>query len=162
MLKEREWLRAEQSGQEDLAEAMFARVVAEMPAVEPSAGFVGRTVRIAWQARGRRLLARRAALIAAAILIGMAGAGSIHALAMLAAGLVVRGTVVASQALVWLLVSAEEGIRWWWIAERIGTAVRVAVATPSTGAALMAGYVMMLLAIYAFGRLLGPTLKNFF
>ena len=141
---------------------LFAHLVAEMPRVEPSTGFVDRTMRVAWQARRRRRLARRAAIIAATILIGIAGAGSIHELATLSMSLVVRGTVLGSQALVWLLVSAGEGIRWWWIAERIGTAVRVAVAAPSTGAAVMAGEMIMLLAIFAFQRLLGPTLKDEF
>jgi hypothetical protein len=154
MPNERQWLQAEQGGQDELAEMIFARVVAEMPPIEPSTGFVDRTVRAACQVRTHRRLVRRVALIAAALLISIAGAGSIYELTALATSLIVRSTVVLSHGLVWFLTSASEGVRWWWIAERIGTAVRDTVATPSTAAILAAVEMIALLAIYAFQRVL--------
>ena len=134
--------------------------MAEMPSIEPSTDFVGRTVRAAWQARSRRLLVKRLALIAAAVLISIAGAGSSYELTALAIGLVVRGTVVFSHGLVWFVTSASEGARWWWIAERIATAVRETIATPSTAASFAAVEMIALLTLYAFQRLLGEDLDR--
>jgi len=110
--KERQWLQAEQSGQEELAEMMFARLVAEIPTVGPSTDFVARTVRAAWQGRRRRRLVRRFALIAAAVLF-IAGVGTIYELIVPGIGLAARGAVLFSHGLVWLLSSASEGVRWW-------------------------------------------------
>ena len=120
MPNEREWLQAEQNGQDALAETMFARVVADMPSVQPGADFVGRTVQVAWRARARRRMVVRFASIAAALLIGIATLGSMYELSALAVGLAARGTVAFSHGLVWLLASASQGAKWWWIAERIG------------------------------------------
>ena len=161
MTNERQWLHAEQSGQEELAERIFARLVAEMPPIEPSAEFLDRTVRAAWQARVRRRLIRRVALIAAALMISIGGVGAIYELTGLATGLGVRVTVEFSRGLVWFLTSAGEGASWWWIAERIGTAARVTIAAPSMAAGIAAMEMLALLAIYAFGRLLGEDLQRY-
>jgi hypothetical protein len=160
MPNERQWLQAEQSGQEELAERIFARVVAELPPIEPSTGFLNRTVQRAWQARTRRRHVRCVALIAAALFITIAAVGSIYELTALAMGLVVRGTLVFSHGLVWLLTSAGEGARWWWIAARIGAAVRDTIAAPSAAASVAAAEMVGLLAIYAFQRLLGADLDR--
>jgi hypothetical protein len=159
MPNQRQWLQAEQSGQEELAEKAFARVIAEMPAIEPSADFVNRTVRVAWQAHARRRLVRRAALIAAALLITIVGVGLIDALTAPAISIAGRVAVLFSQGLVWLLTSASEGARWWWIAERMGTAVRDTIAVPSAAASIAVIEMIGLLGIYAFQRLL-PEARN--
>jgi hypothetical protein len=159
MPDERQWLQAEQSGQDDLAEKAFARVVAEMTAVDPSADFINRTVRLAWQAHARRRLVRRAALIAAALLITIVSIGLIYALTALAIGMVGRVAVLFSHGLVWLLTSASEGVRWWWVAERMGTAVTDTVAIPSAAVSIAVIEMIGLLGIYAFQRLL-PKARN--
>ena len=161
MTNERQWLHAEQSGQEELAERIFARLVAEMPPIEPSADFLDGTVRAAWQARTRRRLIRRVALIAAALLISIGGVGAIYELTGPATSLAVRVMVVFSHGLVWFLTSAGEGVSWWWIAERIGTAARVTIAAPSTAAGIAAIEMLALLAIYAFKRLLAQDLQRY-
>jgi hypothetical protein len=155
MPKERQWLHAEQSGEDEPAEMIFARLVADMPPIEPSTGFVERTVRAACRAHNRRRLVRRFALIAAALLLTIAGAGSFYELAALATSLILRSTVVFSHALVWFLTSASEGARWWWIPERIGTAISDTIAAPSTAATLAGVEMLVLLVIYAFQRVLG-------
>jgi hypothetical protein len=154
MPNDRQWLQAEQRGQDELAEMGFARLVAEMPPIEPSADFVHRTVQAAWRTRTRRRLVMRLTRIAAALVIGTLSVGSMYELSVLAVGLLVRGTVVFSHGLVWFLTSASEGARWWWIAERIGTAVSDTIAVPSTAAAVAAVEMIAVLAIYAFQQLL--------
>ncbi len=155
MPNERQWLRAEQSGEDELAETMFASLVAQIPPIEPSADFVDRTVQAAWRARTRRRLVTRIAVTVAAIFIAIAGAGSIYELTPLATSLAARGAILFSQGLVWLLTSASGAARWWWIAERVGTAVGGAIAAPFAAAAVAALEMIALLAIYAFRRL-GP------
>jgi hypothetical protein len=154
MPNERNWLQAEESGQDPLAEILFAHLVAEIRPIEPSPDFVGRTVQAAWQARARRHLMMRLARIAAVLVVGIAGFGSIYELRGLAVVLIVRGAVVFPHGLVWLLASASQGAKWWWIAERIGTAVSDTIAAPSAAAAFVAVEMIALLAIYAFKRLI--------
>ena len=155
MAKERQWLQAEQSGQDELAERIFAHVVAEMPPIEPGPKFVSRTVQAAWPARtARRRPARVAALIAAALLISIGSVGAFYALAAPATSLAVRVTVLMSHGLALLLTFASEGARWWWIVERVGSAARATIAAPSTAASIAAIEMVALLAIYAFQRLL--------
>lgn len=147
---EQDWLRAEQSGQDELAEALFARLIAEMPAVEPSSSFVARTVQVAWRARTRRRLLTRLVLAAATILIGIAGIASIYELKPLATSIVAGSAFFLSHGFAWLITSASEGATWWLIAERIGTAVTEAIAAPSMAAAIAGVELIALLALYAF------------
>jgi hypothetical protein len=151
---ERKWLQAEQSGEDPLAEILFASLVAEIPAIEPSPDFVGRTVQGAWQARARRHLVMRLAGIAAVLAVGIAGCGSIYELRGLAVVLIVRSAVVLSHGLVWLLASASQGARWWWIAERIGAAVSDTIAAPSAAVAFVTVEMIALLAILAFKQVI--------
>jgi|SRR5690242_1034604 len=160
MAKERQWLLAEQRGQDQLAEEIFAHLVAEMPTVEPGPDFVARTVRSAWLARTRLRLVRRVALTAAPLLIGIAALGSAYELAALPISLVARAAVVFSHGLVWFLTSAGEGAGWWWVAERIGRAAESAIAAPPAAATVAAADVLALLAIYAFQRLLAVDLER--
>jgi hypothetical protein len=160
MPNDRDWLQAEQSGQDALAEMMFARLVAEMPPIEPGADFVGRTVQAAWRARARRRIVTRLARVAAALLLGIATLGSMYALSVLAGGFIARGAAALSHGLVWFLTSASDGARWWWIAERMGTAARVMMASPLTAAAVAAAEMIALLAMYAFRRLVPEELET--
>lgn len=154
MPNERKWLQAEQSGQDSLAEILFAHLVAEIPSIEPSPDFVCRTVQAAWRARARRLLVMRLAGIAGVLAVGIAGFGSIYELRGLAVVLIVHSAVMFSHGLVWLLGSASQGAKWWWIAERMGAAVSDTIAAPSATAAFVAVEMIALLAIYAFKQLI--------
>jgi hypothetical protein len=150
---ERQWLQAEQNGQQELAEIMFASLVGQLPAIEPSADFADRAVQAAWRTRTYRRLVHFA-VVAAAVLIAMSGITTVYALTPFAMALIVSGTVAVSHALVWLVTSVGEGARWWWIAERIGTAVRDVITAPSAAAAIAVAEMILLLAIYAFRHVL--------
>jgi hypothetical protein len=151
---------AEESGPDDLAESAFARLISELPSVKPSAAFVDRAVHAAWQARSRRRRVTRLAYVAGAVSIAVAGAGSIYALAGPATTLAARVTVAFSHVLIWLLTSASAGAAWWSIAERVGTAVGDAIASPSASASIAAFEVIALLALYALERLLSQELRR--
>jgi hypothetical protein len=154
------WLQAEESGHEGLAESAFASLISELPSVEPSAAFVNRAVHAAWQAQNRRRRVTRLAYIAGAVSIAVAGAGSIYELAGPATTLTARVTVAFSHAFVWLVTSASAGAGWWSIAERVGTAVGDAIASPSASASIAAFEMIALLALYALERLLGQELRR--
>lgn len=151
---ERQWLQAERNGQQELAEITFASLVRQLPAIEPRADFVDRAVQAAWRTRINRRRVR-VAMVAAAMFIGMAGIAAVYVLAPFAAALIVSGTVLISHGLVWLVTSAGEGARWWWIAARIGTAVRDVISAPSAAAAIGVAEMILLLAIYVFRHVLG-------
>jgi hypothetical protein len=153
----REWLQAERNGQDELAERLFARSVAEISPIEPAADFAGRAAQAAWRARARHRAVVRLVRVAAALLLGVTTLGSLYA--VVASGLVARTAVVLSHGLAWLLTSAGEGLRWWWIAERIGTAVGGSLASSSTAMVIVAIETAALLALYAFQRLFQNELQ---
>jgi hypothetical protein len=157
----RQWMQAEQSAQEKLAELMFAQLMAEMPVIEADAAFVNRTAKIAWRSHAHHRLLRHCALLAAALLIVIAGVASIYVLREMAVPLIVRGAVLFSHGLAWVLTSAGDGFRWWWIAERIGDAVREGIADPLKAAGLAAIEILVLLAIYAFRNVLAGDLGQY-
>ena len=156
MSNDQNWLRAEQDGDDVLAEAMFARVIAAMPPIEPGADFVSRTVDAAWRARTHRRFAAFARIAAMfALMIGVPAA--IYAFSGWAIALIVPGTVALSRGLMWLVTSAGDGVGWWWIADRIGGAVADTVGEPFTASAVAAGALIALAAIYAFQYLVHDT-----
>jgi len=153
MPNDRQWLQAEHSGEDDLAEMLFARLVAEIPLIDAGPDFVGRTAQAAWRSRTRRRFVKALAGVVAVLSIGFAAFASMYELRGLAVGLIAWGTAVLSHWLVWLLTSAGAGVRWWWIAERIGTAVSGTIAAPSATAAVAAMEMIALLAIVALKQL---------
>ena len=128
MPNDRQWLQAEHSGEDDLAETLFAQLVTEILPIEAGPDFVGRTAQAAWRSRTRRRFVKALAGVVAVLSIGFAAFSSMYELRGLAVGLIARGAAVFSHGLVWLLTSASAGVRWWWIAERIGTAVSGTIA----------------------------------
>ena len=153
MPNDRQWLQAEHSGEDALAEMLFAHLVAEIPPIEAGPDFVGRAAQAAWRSRARHRFVKALAGVVAALSIGFAAFGSIYELRGLAVALIARGALVFSHGLVWLLTSASAGVRWWWIAERIGTAVSGTFAAPSLVAAVAAMEMIALLAIVALKQL---------
>lgn len=153
MTNERDWLEAERNGDDALAEAMFARVMADMPAISPSGDFVGRTVQVAWQARAQRRIVQQLAGVGAALSIGIAALGILYESSSGAAGLAGRGVVLFLHSFVWVLARVGKEARWWWIGERIGAAVSGVVIGRSTAGAIVAAEIIILLSICAFQRL---------
>lgn len=154
MPNELQWLQAEQDGHEELAERMFASLMAEMPVIEPSGDFAGRVVKAAWRARIRRHRLARVVLAVSGPLLIAVSVWSIYALSVPAASLGARVAVALSRGLVWVLTSVSETARWWWIAGQIGTAVSDTITVPSTAVAIAGVEMIGLLAIYAFRQLI--------
>lgn len=150
----RDWLDAEQHGRDDVAELAFARLVAELPPIEPSPDFVSRAVHTAWRARARRRLISRLARVAAGVLIAAASLALTYAVGIFIAGALVRSTVMSAHGLVWLMTTVGEGVRWWCIAERLGSAAGETIAAPQTTMVMAVIELVGAMAIYAFQRVL--------
>lgn len=150
MSDEQDWLKAEKVGDEMVAEATFARAVAGLPAIQPSADFAARTAQFAWRARRRRRVAVRLAGVAATILIGMATLGVLYESGVLVAGLATRGIVLFSHGLAWGVSWVGRETTWWLIGGRLGATVSDAIGIRNTAAALAAAGAIVVGSIYAF------------
>jgi hypothetical protein len=146
-----EWLRAEGRNDDVLAEAMFASLVAELPAVEPSAAFVARLAEAGWRSRSRRRWVTTLAAVAASVLVTVSIGGFAWALSGIVLDLVVSGSVLLSRLAVWLITSASSATD---MAGRLVDAVAEAVDAPSTIAAISGVAALAIIAIVAFSRLL--------
>ena len=154
MTDERDWLDAERAGDDALAEAMFARVVADMPAVEPSPGFVSRTVQAAWRRRERRRMAERIGILGAALLLAVATLTLLYSERALAVGPVAGYVTLFSHGFIWLVAWIGREAKWWGIAERIGIAISSAIGSGSMVAVVAAAETIVLLSLYAIRRLI--------
>src|SRR5215471_12527393 len=102
----RDWLDAEREGREDLAELTFARLMSELPPVEPSPEFVGAVVHRAMQVQARRRAVSRLARVAAILAVTSVSVAAIYAFGVFAIGAIGRGTSLLAEALLWLAQSA--------------------------------------------------------
>lgn len=133
------WLKAEQQGADDAADAAFGHVFATLPAVEPSPAFVARTVEAAWAAAGARRPVVPLAVAAAALLVaGASGVVLSLALAGGAARLLTLATALSSASLLSLLTAGTTLAGWSAAVLDAGTVVAAAIGNPYGVAALTA------------------------
>ncbi|MBI3047099.1 MAG: hypothetical protein HYY76_02200 [Acidobacteria bacterium] len=131
-----DWLRAEQEGPEEVADAAFAQVFTALPTLQPSPAFVARTVEAAWEARARR---RQVAGLAAAAAVLAAVATTVVLYAVFGARvgwLLTTIAAVASGSVLSLLGAALTAAEWWKATVAAGS---TAVAAGSTAIAALAG-----------------------
>ena len=146
----RRWLAAEHDDDEAAADASFARLIAQLPRVEASPDFAARTTRAAWRARARRRLVVRLGRVAALVLIaGTSLVVAYESLALILAGLM-RGAVLLSRAVVWLIIAVNDGVTWWSIARRAAAGLGQAIATPANVTALIVIELVAASALYTF------------
>ena len=154
MANERQWLEAEQAGQEEVAERMFGRAIAGLPRIQPSESFVIRTSQGAWRARAQRRRVMRMAYACMALLVGIIGVAAIYEVTPLLPNLIANAVLAVSRGLTWLLTAPGQGAEWWWFADRIGAAIMGTIVAPSTAAIIGALEMIGLFGIYAFRQLL--------
>ncbi len=151
----RDWLEAEEEGRDDLAEFIFARVMADLPRVEPSPAFVERAVQAAWQRRVRQQRLAWVARAAAVLAVVIGGGAGLFALGTAVIGAAADGAVAGVQGVIWTADAMNGGLRWWAFLRNVGSAVGTAVATPQTTAVLVALELTGAMAVYGIQRLLG-------
>lgn len=153
-----DWLEAEHSEQDPLAEAAFAALIADLPADEPDDvamdAFVARTMAVvaARAARRRRVvLATRAAMVVGAV--GGAVAGALVAGPLLAPH-AADGVMAGARGLVWLSAQVGTGLRVWNFFSHLGGAVAAVMATPQAASVLIGLSLTGALALAGMARLL--------
>lgn len=151
----RDWLASEQDGPDDLAEFTFARLMADLPGVEPTPTFVERTVQVAWRRRVRQQRLAWAARAAAVVLVLAGGVAGLWAVGSAVTAAAADGVVAGVQGLIWTAGAMSDGLRWWAFLQNIGSAVGTAVATPQTTAVLVALELTGAVAVFGIERLLG-------
>ncbi len=137
---------------DDQMDAAFMRLFSTLPPVEPSAGFVQRTVDAAWEAQAARRRWVRWASAAAVLAVG-AGASVVVMLGapswvVLTAAQVGTGSVMT---LVWSATAVAE---FWGLMMSAGTAVARVAVMPQSVAALVATELLGAAALYSLHRLL--------
>jgi len=148
------WLAAERDNDDAAADAAFARLLSQLPRVEANPDFAARTAPAAWNVRARRRLVTRLGRLTAVFLIGAASlAVAYESLALIMAGMV-RGAVLLSRAVVWLLVAINEGVTWWSIAQRAATSIGQVLTTPASATALVVVEIVAACSLVAFHWLL--------
>ena len=149
-----DWLDAEAEGREHFAEQAFARLMAELPDVEPPTQFIEQVAVGAWsRRRGRRRLGL-VACAAAALLVAGAASAAAYGFSLVLAGAAGGVLMAATQGLVWVASTMGEGLRWWEIAGRVSVALGDRVTAPGTTALLAGAELLGAVAIYAFQRVL--------
>jgi hypothetical protein len=155
------WLSAERQEDEAAAERAFARVFAALPGPAPGAAFAERVAAAAFQARRRRRLwlrsGRMTASAAAAVLGVVLG---YLALVRGGAWLVRAGAAVTVQSVSLVVRSAAEGLDWWSILVRVGTAVGDALSTPQVSTAVLGIEILGAAALFALSRMLRTEKRN--
>ena len=149
------WLEAEDSEQDDAADAAFADLLLAVPRVEPAPAFVQQAVTAAWRWRARR---RRIVAFAwaAAIVVAAAGAvGAYVAAPRLATPLIKAFAFASGHAVPWLVAYTTVAMNWWWTLGHVGGVVASALMTPARVVAIVGLELVGILAFYALQRIAG-------
>ena len=147
------WLRSEEAGQDDAADAALGHLFAGVPKVEPRADFVQRTVAEVWRLRARR---RRLVAMtwAAALILVTAGAITAYvASPRLATSAIKALAFASSRSVPWLVAYTTVAMDWWWTVAQVGGVVASALMTPGRVVAVVGVELVGILAFVALQRI---------
>lgn len=147
------WLAAEESEQDDAADAAFAHLFTAVPRVEPQPAFVERTVTTAFRWRTRRRRVMVVGTAAALVLVGAAAMVAYGLGPQLGAALIKGFAVASGRVVPWLVAYARVALDWWWTLGRVGSAIASAVLTPARVVALVGVELVGILAFFALHRI---------
>jgi hypothetical protein len=147
------WLRAEQGGEEDAADAALAHLFIAVPKVQPRSVFVEQAVVSAWRwrARHRRLVA--VAWAAAAAVVVAAVVTAYFASPLLSASAVKTIAYLSGHTVPWLIAYASVALHGWLTLGHVGAVIAAALITPGRVAAVVGVELLGILAFYALHRI---------
>jgi hypothetical protein len=149
------WLAEEESGQDDAADAAFARLFTALPRLEPTPAFVEQAVTAAlqWRARRRRLIALGWATVLVLVAVGAFGA---YLASPTLAPVFIKGlAVVSGRAVPWFVAYTTVAMNWWLTLAHVGGVIASALVTPARVAALVGVELFGILAFFALQRIAG-------
>ena len=147
------WLKAEQRGEEDVADAALAHLFAAVPKVQPRSGFVEQAFIGAWRWRARRRWMLRAAWTAAAALIVAVAVTVFFASPLLGRSLVKGVAYVSGHIVPWLIAYASVALHGWLTLGHVGAVIAAALITPGRVAAIVGVELLGIAAFYALHRI---------
>jgi len=147
------WLKAEQGGDEDAADAALTHLFAAVPKVQPRSAFVEQAVSTAWRWRARRRWVVAVAWSAAAALI-VAGVVTVFLVSPLFGRSLVKGLAFVSGHFVpWLVAYASVALHGWLTLGHVGAVIAAALITPGRAAAVVGVELLGIAAFYALHRI---------
>ena len=149
------WLKAEQGGEEDAADAALAHLFAAVPKVQPRSVFVEQVVTTAWRWRARRQRLLAVAWTAAAALVLAAAAIAYFAYPLLGGSVVKAIAYLSGHTVPWLIAYASVALHGWLTLGHVGAVIAAALMTPGRVAAVVGVELLGILAFYALHRIAG-------
>ena len=147
------WLKAEQGGEEDAADAALAHLFAAVPKVQPRSVFVEQAVITAWRWRARRRWLVTVAWTAAAAPVVAAAVTAFFASPVLGRSLVKVVAFVSGHTVPWLIAYASVALHGWLTLGHVGTVIAAALITPGRVAAVVGVELLGIAAFYALHRI---------
>jgi hypothetical protein len=147
------WLKAEQGGEEDAADAALTHLFAGVPKVQPRSGFVEQAVVAAWRWRARRRWVLVGAWTAAAALIVAAVAIVLSASPLLGRSFVKAIAFLSGHTVPWLIAYASVALHGWLTLAHVGAVIAAALVTPGRAAAVVGVELLGIAAFYALHRI---------
>jgi hypothetical protein len=147
------WLIAEQSGEEDAADAAFAHLFAAVPKIEPRPAFTEQAVVAAWRWRARRRRLYAFAWSAAVAMVLAATATAFVASPLLARSGIKTIAYLSGHTLPWLVAYASVALHGWLTLAHVGAVIAGALLTPGRVVAVVGVELLGILAFYALQRI---------
>ena len=143
--------------EDDQTDAAFRQLFSTLPPVEPSAGFVQRTVDAAWEAQAARHRWVRWAAAAAALAV--VGGASVVAMLGAPSWVVLTAAQAGAGSVMTLVWSATAVAEFWGLMVSAGTAAARVAVMPQSVAALVATELLGAAALYSLHRLLRADVR---
>jgi hypothetical protein len=147
------WLKAEQSGEDDAADAALGHLFAEVPKVQPRSVFVEQAVVTAWRWRARHRWLIAGAWTAAAVLVVGAAATAVFASPLLGRSLVKAIAFLGGHTVPWLIAYGSVALHGWLTLGHVGAVIAAALITPGRVAAVVGVELLGIAAFYALHRI---------
>jgi hypothetical protein len=149
------WLRAEEGGDEDAADAALAHLFAAVPKLQPRSVFVEQVVATTWRWRARRrtLVAVAWSAAAAAALVVAGSVIAYFASPLLGGSIGKAIAYLSGHTVPWLIAYASVALHGWLTLGHVGAVVVAALMTPGRVAAVVGVELLGILAFYALHRI---------
>ena len=147
------WLKAEEGGEDDAADAALAHLFTGVPKVQPRSVFVEQAVIAAWRWRARRRWVLAAAWTAAAALIAAAAVTVFSASPLLGRSFVKAIAFLTGHTVPWLVAYASVALHGWLTLGHVGAVIAAALVTPGRAAAVVGVELLGIAAFYALHRI---------
>jgi hypothetical protein len=151
----RRWIRAEDEGRDDDADAAFGTVFRAVPRASARPGFADRVMLAVAQAEARRARRARVAAFISIAASAVLGVSLVIALVAYSPRLLLWTLDAAVQAALWIVDAVGRGLDVWAILAQVGRTTAAIVAAPQVTFSLVAIGLVGVMALYGLHRIFG-------